>query len=164
MNFHTELSLVTRIDIFISKSTFKAKCGILQHSNMSSIKKTFEIGFLFKVYETQRILVPPCHFLSLLLPEPYFLLKKGEATHWCCSVLAYQVAVRLGPSSYIEARQSSPLMRKRSKSKQQCQREHLLLLLGAPHEDQAVLLLLKCRGPTSVPCMLSHRWLSLCEH
>lgn len=49
---------------------------------------------------------------SLLLPLPFTLIspspQKSGTSHGCQLALAYQVVVRLGASSYIEARQGSP--------------------------------------------------------
>ena len=77
--------------------------------------------------------LPPFH--SVLLIPPPFLFRKRQVSHGYQPALAHQVAVRLGASSPIEARQGSP---KGPKDRQQSQRQPLLPLLGVPHEDQAV--------------------------
>jgi hypothetical protein len=50
--------------------------------------------------------------------------------------MAYEVAVRLGTSSPIEARQGNPVGGKGPKGRQQHQRQLLLPLLGVPQKAQ----------------------------
>ena len=105
-------------------------------------------------------------FFSLPTPSscPPFFLKKGKASHGYQPTLAYQFAVGLGTSSHIVARQGILVQGKGSKGRQQSQIQPLLLLLGVPHEDWAAHLLYMCWGSTSIPCMLSVWWFSLCGY
>lgn len=68
--------------------------------------------------------------------------------------LKLTVGVGLGASS-IGARQGSPVKAKQPKGRQQSQRQLLLLLLGVPHEDQAICLWYMCREHSGWPFSLS---------
>ena len=84
---------------------------------------------------------PPSLF-SPTFPPPStplpFLFKRREASQGYQLALAYRIALRLGASSPIEARQGSPVGEKGPKGRQQNQRQPLLPLLRVPIEDQAV--------------------------
>lgn len=64
------------------------------------------------------------------------------------------MAVGLGTSPIV-ARQGSTVRGMGSKDRQQSQRQPLLLLLVVPHEDLHAQLLHMCKGPKSIPCVLS---------
>ena len=86
----------------------------------------FKLGHLFALH-------PDLSFPSSLNPPPPpppFLLRKWEASHRYQSVLAYQVAVGLGVSSPVVARQSSPVTGKGFRGRQQSQRQHPVQRLG----------------------------------
>ena len=71
-----------------------------------------------------------------LSTPPLFPFWKGQASYGNQPALAYQVAGRLGTSCPIDAGKGHPLRGKDPKSKQQKQRQPLLLLLGVPQEDK----------------------------
>ena len=75
-----------------------------------------------------------------------------EASHGYQPTLAYQVSVRLGTSS-TEARQGSTARQNISKIRQF--RDSSAPTLGVPREDPAEQPLHVCRGPRSVPYMVS---------
>ena len=92
---------------------------------------------------------------------PPHLLRKGEAYHGCQPSLAYQIAVELGPSSAIEARQGSPVRQRPQRQATESETTPAAAL-GVPHKDWAAQLLHVCTGFRSVLCMLSGWQFSLC--
>jgi hypothetical protein len=75
----------------------------------------------------------------------------------------YPVPAGLSISSPTEVQPGSPVMGRGSNHRQRSQRQPLLQLLGAPHENQAAHLLQICRGPRSSPSMFPGYWPSVCE-
>lgn len=117
---------------------------------LSCLSSFLLIKFLFTLYPDHSF--PSLFSQALAHPSPSAQKKRGLP--WTSTCLSRCILFYLG---------DSPVRGKGSNGRQQSQRHPLLLLLGISHEDPIAKLLHMCRGPRSVPCMLSGWCFSLCK-
>lgn len=135
-----------------SFSNWRSSQNHSQDHSKGWLTSTFSCFFLFTLTYLLYILIPVSPPFSL--PSPFlchslfsFSPQKKGASHRYQAAFAYQVAVGLSVSSPIEPRQGSLVRGKRSKGRQQNQRQPLLLLLGILHEDHVCYIYVRGLGP-----------------
>jgi hypothetical protein len=118
--------------------------------------------YLFYILSSASLLSsPPSHEPVPLLPQHIHSSSLSLQKRRCFTWISMRFGMLLWSGTSVECRSSNPFRGKGPKGRQQSQRQWILPLLGVLNEDLAAQHM--CKGPKSVPCILSDWQFSLCE-